>query len=97
MKLLKLLFGLSLNLGFIRAAGAQTTMRINISTAQNSHQRVAIDTFPKQTIKANLVRMDQDDATGVAELRTRGMTVTENIDKSKFVAMLAPVNAEFEK
>ena len=53
--------------------------------------------FPKETIRANRARMDQDDATGVAELRTKGMTVTENIDKSKFVAMLAPVNAEFER
>jgi TRAP-type C4-dicarboxylate transport system substrate-binding protein len=33
----------------------------------------------------------------VKELRAQGMTVIENVDKSKFVAMLAPVNAEFEK
>ena len=38
-----------------------------------------------------------DDASGVAELRSKGMTVIENIDKAKFVAMLAPVNADFEK
>jgi TRAP-type C4-dicarboxylate transport system substrate-binding protein len=34
---------------------------------------------------------------GVAELRKRGMTVVENVDKSKFISMLGPVNAEFEK
>jgi TRAP-type C4-dicarboxylate transport system substrate-binding protein len=33
----------------------------------------------------------------VAELRKRGMTVIENVDKSKFIATMAPVNAEFEK
>jgi TRAP-type C4-dicarboxylate transport system substrate-binding protein len=33
----------------------------------------------------------------VASLRSKGMTVIEVIDKSKFVAALTPVNAEFEK
>ncbi len=51
----------------------------------------------KEATKANRARVDQDDANGVAELRSKGMTVIENVDKSKFVAMLAPVNAEFEK
>jgi TRAP-type transport system periplasmic protein len=51
----------------------------------------------KEAVKANRARVDQDDATGVTELRSKGMTVTENVDKAKFVAMLAPVNAEFEK
>lgn len=51
----------------------------------------------KEGTKANRARVDQDDATGVAELRARGMTVIENVDKTKFVATLAPVNAEFEK
>jgi tripartite ATP-independent transporter DctP family solute receptor len=48
-------------------------------------------------VKANRARVDEDDAKGVAELRSRGMTVTENIDKSKFTAALAPVYAEFDK
>ena len=51
----------------------------------------------KEGVKANRARVDEDDAKGVTELRNKGMTVVENIDKSKFVAMLAPVNAEFEK
>jgi TRAP-type C4-dicarboxylate transport system substrate-binding protein len=33
----------------------------------------------------------------VAELRSKGMTIVENVDKAKFVAALAPVNASFEK
>jgi TRAP-type transport system periplasmic protein len=51
----------------------------------------------KEGVKANRARVDEDDAKGVAELRTKGMTVVENVDKSKFVATLTPVNAEFEK
>lgn len=51
----------------------------------------------KEGVKANRARVDQDDAAGVAELRSKGMTVIENVDKAKFVATLAPINAEFEK
>ncbi len=51
----------------------------------------------KEGTKANRARVDADDATGVTELRAKGMTVIDNVDKSKFVAMLAPVNADFEK
>ena len=51
----------------------------------------------KEAAKANRARVDQDDATGVSELRAKGMTINESIDKAKFVAMLAPVNADFEK
>lgn len=51
----------------------------------------------KEAVKANRARVDEDDSKGVAELRSKGMQVVENVDKSKFVAQLAPVNAEFEK
>src|SRR5437867_3909513 len=51
----------------------------------------------KEGVKANRARVDEDDAKGVAELRANGMTVVENVDKARFVATLAPVNAEFEK
>ena len=51
----------------------------------------------KEAVKANRARVDKDDANGVAVLRQKGMTVIENIDKSKFVATLAPINAQFEK
>jgi len=51
----------------------------------------------KEGVKANRARVDEDDAKGVTELRSKGMNVVENVDKSKFVTMLAPVNAEFEK
>ena len=51
MKFSKLLVSLSLALGFVAAASAQTTMRISISVAQNSHQGIAIDTFAKEVEK----------------------------------------------
>ena len=51
----------------------------------------------KEGAKANRARVDEDDAKGVAELKSKGMSVVENLDKAKFVAALVPVNAEFEK
>jgi tripartite ATP-independent transporter DctP family solute receptor len=50
-----------------------------------------------EAVKANRARVDEDDAKGVAELRSKGMQVVENVDKARFVSTLAPVNAEFEK
>ena len=51
----------------------------------------------KAGVKANRAKVDEDDTNGVAELRKRGMDVTESIDKSKFVAKLQPAEAQFEK
>jgi tripartite ATP-independent transporter DctP family solute receptor len=48
MKLNRLAAGLVLGLGMACAAFAQTAMKISISTAQNSHQGVAIDAFAKE-------------------------------------------------
>jgi TRAP-type transport system periplasmic protein len=59
--------------------------------------KTALVEAAKEATKANRARVDQDDANGVADLRAKGMTVIENVDKAKFVATLAPVNAEFEK
>ena len=51
----------------------------------------------KVATKANRARVDEDDAKGVAELRSKGMQVVENVDKAKFVAVLAKTNQDFEK
>jgi tripartite ATP-independent transporter DctP family solute receptor len=51
----------------------------------------------KEGTKANRARVDTDDASGVADLRAKGMSVVDNLDKAKFVSALGPVNAEFEK
>ena len=50
----------------------------------------------KEAVKTNRARVDEDDAKGVAELRGKGMTVVENVDKAKFQAALSPVYAQFE-
>jgi tripartite ATP-independent transporter DctP family solute receptor len=59
-------------------------------------QKIFLDAA-KEAVKANRARVDADDAMGVSYLRGKGMTVTENVDKAKFVATLAPVYADFEK
>jgi len=51
MKLTRLALGLTLAAGLASAAVAQTTMRISISTSQNSHQGIAIDTFAQEVEK----------------------------------------------
>ncbi len=51
----------------------------------------------KEGVKVNRARVDKDDATGVAALRQKGMNVVENVDKSKFIATMSPVLADFEK
>ena len=51
MKLSKLMWALGLAAGVMAGASAQTTMKISISIAQNSHQGIAIDTFGKEVEK----------------------------------------------
>ncbi len=51
----------------------------------------------KEAVKANRARVDDDDAKGVADLRSKGMQVVDNPDRARFQAALAPVYAEFEK
>jgi len=51
----------------------------------------------KEAVRVNRARVDADDASGVADLRAKGVNVVEDVDKTKFVAALAKVNAQFEK
>jgi len=51
----------------------------------------------REAVKANRARIDDDERKAVADLRVKGMTVAENVDKAKFQAQLAPVYAEFGK
>lgn len=46
---------------------------------------------------ANRARVDADDAKGVEYLRSKGVTVIENVDKAKFAAKMAGVMADFDK
>jgi tripartite ATP-independent transporter DctP family solute receptor len=49
----------------------------------------------REGVKANRARVDDDERRAVADLRARGMTVADNVDKAKFQAALVPAYAEF--
>jgi len=51
----------------------------------------------KDGVKANRARVDADEKSAVADLRSKGMQVVDNVDRSKFQAALAPVYADFAK
>jgi TRAP-type transport system periplasmic protein len=51
----------------------------------------------KVAAKANRDRVDADEKSAVADLRSKGMQVVDNVDKSKYQAALTPVFADFEK
>ncbi|MEO5702188.1 MAG: TRAP transporter substrate-binding protein [Casimicrobiaceae bacterium] len=51
----------------------------------------------KEGVKANRARVDEDEKKAVADLRSKGMTVTESLDKARFQATLGPTYAEFGK
>jgi TRAP-type C4-dicarboxylate transport system substrate-binding protein len=46
---------------------------------------------------ANRARVSADDASGVAELRRRGMTVVTEVNTAAFQEALAPAFAEWER
>ena len=41
--------------------------------------------------------MDSDEKIAVADLRAKGMTVVDQVDKTRYQATLTPVYADFEK
>ena len=51
----------------------------------------------KEAVKANRARVDEDEKKAVADLRAKGMDVTENLDKARFQQALTPVYADFAK
>ena len=51
----------------------------------------------KEAVKANRARVDEDERKAVADLRSKGMLVVENVDKARFQAALDPVYADFSK
>jgi TRAP-type transport system periplasmic protein len=51
----------------------------------------------KEAVKANRARIDDDEKKAVADLRSKGMQVVDNVDKSKFQAALGPTFTEFGK
>src|SRR5438034_1678406 len=51
----------------------------------------------KEGVKANRARVDEDERKAVADLRSKGMLVVENVDKARFQAALAPAYSDFAK
>jgi TRAP-type transport system periplasmic protein len=51
----------------------------------------------REAVKANRARIDDDERKAVADLRSKGMAIVENVDKAKFQATLAPTFVEFGK
>ena len=51
----------------------------------------------KEAVKANRARIDEDERKAVADLRSKGMVIVENVDKTKYQAALGPTYAEFGK
>ena len=51
----------------------------------------------KEAVKVNRARVDDDERKAVADLRSKGMTIVENVDKAKFQAALGPTYADLAK
>jgi len=51
----------------------------------------------REAVRANRARIDDDERKAVADLRAKGMIVSENVDKARFQAQLAPVYADFAR
>lgn len=51
----------------------------------------------KEAVKANRARIDDDERKVVADLKSHGMLVVENVDKAKFQATLQPTFVDFGK
>ena len=51
----------------------------------------------RKLFEANRARIEDDERNGVAYFRSKGMQVVENVDRSKFQEVLAPVFVEFSK
>ena len=51
----------------------------------------------KEAVKVNRARIDEDERNGVAYLRSKGMQVVDDVDRSKFQEALAPVFTELSK
>jgi tripartite ATP-independent transporter DctP family solute receptor len=59
--------------------------------------RTAFLDATKEAIKANRARIDEDERTGVTYLRSKGMQVITDVDRTKYQEALKPVFAEFSK
>jgi len=65
--------------------------------ALSAADKQAFNEAAKEAVKANRARIDDDEKRAVGDLRAKGMTIVDNVDKAKFQATLAPVYADFAK
>jgi tripartite ATP-independent transporter DctP family solute receptor len=65
--------------------------------ALSAADKQAFTDAAREAVKANRARIDDDERRAVADLRAKGMNVSENVDKAKFQAQLAPVYADFAR
>src|SRR5438034_705483 len=63
----------------------------------NDADRQAFIEAAREGVKANRARVDDDERKAVADLRAKGMTVAENVDRTRFQAALGPVYADFAR
>jgi TRAP-type C4-dicarboxylate transport system substrate-binding protein len=63
----------------------------------NAADRTAFMAAAREGAKANRDRVSADDASGVEELRRRGMTVVTEVDNAAFRSALAPASAQIEQ
>jgi tripartite ATP-independent transporter DctP family solute receptor len=63
----------------------------------NAADRAAFQEAARAGQRANRERVTADEATGVEELRRRGMTVVTQVDTAAFQQALAPAFAEYER
>jgi tripartite ATP-independent transporter DctP family solute receptor len=63
----------------------------------SDEDRKAFEEAAKAAVKANRDRVEQDERTGVEELRRRGMDVREVTNREAYQDAMRPANASFEK
>ena len=82
--------------GHVYSAGIFLMNKALFDKLPEADKKIFLDSA-KVAAKANRDRVDQDEKTAVADLRSKGMQIVENVDKTKYQAALAPVFADFDK
>lgn len=82
--------------GHVYSAGIFLMNKVVFDKLSDADKKIFLEAA-RVAAKANRDRVDLDEKTAVAELRSKGMQVVEKVDKSKYQAALAPVLADFDK
>jgi tripartite ATP-independent transporter DctP family solute receptor len=82
--------------GHVYSAGIFLMNKVVFDKLSDADKKIFLEAA-RVAAKANRDRVDLDEKTAVAELRSKGMQVVDKVDKSKYQAALAPVLADFDK